>query len=114
MWAVEKTKWSANGVEKIFSLVYIPDSPANFVKSVDLDPESILIAQKLSWYYKGEFHYWHMETEDYEKCKSEEGISPKRMRILERITDDRLKPVMERIKAYETARYQEMLMEERK
>ena len=114
MWAVEKTKWSANGVEKIFSLVYIPDSPANFVKSVDLDPEGILIAQKLSRYYKGEFHYWHMETEDYEKCKSEEGISPKRMRILERITDDRLKPVVERIKAYETARYQEMLMEERK
>jgi len=95
-------------LKKIFSLVYIPDSPANFVKSV------ILIAQKLSRYYKGEFHYWHMETEDYEKCKSEEGISPKRMRILERITDDRLKPVVERIKAYETARYQEMLMEERK
>ena len=55
-----------------------------------------------------------METEDYEKCKSEEGISPKRMRILERITDDRLKPVVERVKAYEIARYQEMLMEERK
>ena len=33
----------------------------------DLDPEGILIAQKLSRYYKGEFHYWHMETEDYEK-----------------------------------------------
>ena len=80
----------------------------------DLDPEGLLIAQKISEYYAGEFHYWHMETEDYEKCKSEEGISPKRMRILERITDDRLKPVVERIKAYETARYQEMLMEERK
>ena len=33
----------------------------------DLDPEGILIAQKLSRYYKGEFHYWHMETADYEK-----------------------------------------------
>ena len=80
----------------------------------DLDPEGILIAQKLSRYYKGEFHYWHMETEDYEKCKSEEVISPKRMKILERITDDRLKPVVERIKAYGTAGYQEMLMEEKK
>ena len=80
----------------------------------DLDPEGILIAQKLSRYYKGEFHYWHMETEDYEKCKSEEVISPKRMKILERITDDRLKPVVERIKAYGTAGYQEMLVEERK
>ena len=101
-------------LKKIFSLVYIPDSPANFVKSGDLDPEGILIAQKLSRYYKGEFHYWHMETEDYEKCKSEEVISPKRMKILERITDDRLKPVVERIKAYGTAGYQEMLMEETK
>ena len=80
----------------------------------DLDPEGILIAQKLSRYYKGEFHYWYMETEDYEKCKSEEVISPKRMKILERITDDRLKPVVERIKAYGTAGYQEMLMEETK
>ena len=80
----------------------------------DLDPEGILIAQKLSRYYKGEFHYWHMETEDYKKCKSEEVISPKRMKILERITDDRLKPVVERIKAYGTAGYQEMLMEETK
>ena len=97
-----------------FSLVYIPDSPGNFVKSVDLYPEGILIAQKLSRDYKGEFHYWHMETEDYEKCKSEEVISPKRMKILERITDDRLKPVVERIKAYGTAGYQEMLMEETK
>ena len=80
----------------------------------DLDPEGILIAQKLSRYYKGEFHYWPMETEDYETCKPEEVISPKRMKILERITDDRLKPVVERIKAYGTAGYQEMLMEEKK
>ena len=99
-------------LKKIFSLVYIPDSPANFVKSVDLDPEGILIAQKLSRYYKGEFHYWHMETEDYEKCKSEEVISPKRMKILERITDGRLKPVVDRIEEYGPAGYQEMLVEE--
>ena len=78
----------------------------------DLDPEGILIAQKLSQYYKGEFHYWHMETVDYEKCRSEEVISPKRMKILERITDERLKPVVDRIEEYGTARYQEMLMEE--
>ena len=78
----------------------------------DLDPEGILIAQKLSQYYKGEFHYWHMETADYEKCRSEEVISPKRMKILERITDERLKPVVDRIEEYGTAGYQEMLVEE--
>ena len=75
----------------------------------DLDPEGILIAQKLSRYYKGEFHYWHMETVDYEKCKSEEVISPKRMKILERITDEKLKPVVERIEECGTAGDQEML-----
>ena len=80
----------------------------------DLDPEGILIAQKLSQYYKGEFHYWHMETVDYEKCRSEEGISPKRMKILERITDERLKSVVESIEEYGMAGYQEMLMEELK
>ena len=68
----------------------------------DLDPEGILIAQKLSQYYKGEFHYWHMETADYEKCRSEEVISPKRMKILERITDRRLKPVVDRIEEIQT------------
>ena len=78
----------------------------------DLDPEGILIAQKLSQYYKGEFHYWHMETVDYEKCRSAEVISPKRMKILERITDERLKPVVEKIEEYGTAGYQEMLVEE--
>ena len=78
----------------------------------DLDPEGILIAQKLSQYYKGEFHYWHMETADYEKCRSEEVISPKRMKILERITDGRLKPVVDRIEEYGTVGYQEMLVEE--
>ena len=78
----------------------------------DLDPEGILIAQKLSQYYKGEFHYWHMETADYEKCRSEEVISPKRMKILERITDGRLKPVVDRIEEYGSAGYQEMLVEE--
>lgn len=76
----------------------------------DLDPEGILIAQKLSQYYKGEFYYWHMEAADYEKCKSEEAISPKRMKILERITDERLKPVVKMIGEYGTAGYQEMLI----
>ena len=78
----------------------------------DLDPEGILIAQKLSQYYKAEFHYWHMETVDYEKCRSEEVISLKRMKILERIKDERLKPVVEKIEEYGTAGYQEMLVEE--
>ena len=78
----------------------------------DLDPEGVLIAQKLSQYYKGEFYYWHMEAADYERCKSEEVISPKRLKILERITDERLKPVAALIRKFRTAGYQEMLAED--
>lgn len=75
----------------------------------DLDPEGLLIAQKLAQYYKGEFHYWHMDVEDYAKCRSDEDISQKRMKILERITDERLKPVVKEIEKYGTSGYQEML-----
>lgn len=78
----------------------------------DFDPEGILIAQKLSQYYKGEFYYWHMEAADYEKCRSEEVISPKRMKILARITDERLKLTVEMMEKCGTAGYQERLMEE--
>ena len=62
----------------------------------DLDPEGILIAQKLSQYYKGEFHYWHMETADYE-------VQVRGSDIAEAYEDTgadygwRLKPVVDRI-----------------
>lgn len=55
-------------------------------------PEGLLIAQKISEYYAGEFHYWHMTVEDYEKSKSNETISEKRIKSLERITDTELFP----------------------
>ena len=77
----------------------------------DLDPEGLLIAQKLSQYYKGEFHYWRMEVTDYEKCRSREEISPKRMKTLQRISDERLKPVVKEIEKYGTAGYQEMIVD---
>ena len=75
----------------------------------DLDPEGILIAQKLSRYYKGEFHYWHMTVEDYEKSKSNETISEKRIKSLERITDTELFPVAEKMRLDRLAGYQEKI-----
>ena len=79
------------------------------MKSVDLDPEGILIAQKLSRYYKGEFHYWHMTVEDYEKSKSNETISEKRIKSLERITDTELFPVAEKMRLDRLTGYQEKI-----
>lgn len=77
----------------------------------DFDPEGLLIAQKVIQYYKGEIEYWHMTVEDYEQSRSEEKISEKRLAILERITDERLVPVAERIREFGVAGYQERVIE---
>ena len=60
----------------------------------------------------GNFLYQMIQMNLFAKCRSEEVISPKRMKILERITDGRLKPVVDRIEEYGSAGYQEMLVEE--
>lgn len=75
----------------------------------DFDPEGLMIAQKLALFYQGEFHYWHMGLSDYEQCKSREIISESRLRMLEKITDERLKPVVERMKIEKVAGYQELI-----
>lgn len=76
----------------------------------DLDPEGLLIAQKIAQYYKGEFHYWHMSVEDYRESLSKEALSEKRLKSLDRITDERLLPVVESMRQERTAGYQEKLI----
>ncbi len=75
--------------------------------SGDLDPEGLLIAQKLAQYYKGNFTYFHMTVEDYQKCRSAEKLSERRLKMLDHITDPRLIPVAAAIAEYGTAGYQE-------
>ena len=110
---IRKAYMCMNGQPRLSGLMVLDllaKSGTTIYYAGDLDPEGILIAQKLSQYYKGEFYYWHMETSDYEKCRSEEVIAPKRMKILERITDEKLMPVVEMLEKYGTAGYQERLM----
>ena len=111
----EKAYMCMNGQPRLAGLMaldLLAKSETRIYYAGDLDPEGVLIAQKLSQYYKGEFYYWHMEAADYERCRSKEVISPKRLKILERITDERLKPVAALIGKYRTAGYQEMLAED--
>lgn len=75
--------------------------------SGDLDPEGLLIAQKLCQFYDGEFVYWHMTKEDYEVCKSNESLSEKRIKMLDKITDEELLAVAGEIRTYKKAGYQE-------
>ena len=50
-----------------------------------------------------------MALEDYEKSKSNEIISEKRIKSLERITDAELLPVVEKMRTDRLAGYQEKI-----
>lgn len=77
----------------------------------DLDPEGLLIAQKVRQYYDGSFFYWHMGPEDYVKSRSSEEISLRRLKILERVTDEELAGTVEAMKREKAAGYQENILE---
>ena len=110
----EKSCMCMNGQPRLASILVLDLLAKSNVKvyySGDLDPEGLLIAQKLRQYYRGDFVYWHMKLEDYRKGISQEYISDKRKKILERIKDEELLPVAEAIVEYGTAAYQENILE---
>ena len=78
----------------------------------DFDPEGLLIAQKIKQYYKGDFSYWHMSIAEYEKSRSKEVISARRIKILAKINDSELAAVAEEISRAKVAGYQEKIWEE--
>jgi uncharacterized protein (TIGR02679 family) len=102
-----------NGQPRLSGLIILEllaQSGTTVYYSGDLDPEGLLIAQKLSSYYQGSFHYLYMTEEDYEISRSEEQVSPKRLKMLDSITDGRLRPVADRILQCKKAGYQENLI----
>ena len=106
-----------NGQPRLAGLIaldLLAESDTTVYYAGDLDPEGLLIAQKISCYYKGDFHYWHMTVDDYRKSRSSETISEKRLKSLERITDVRLFPVVEQMRREQVAGYQEKLLEDLK
>ena len=108
----EKSCMCMNGQPRLAGLLVLEllaKSGTNVYYSGDLDPEGILIAQKLSQYYRGTFCYWHMTPFDYEQCRSKEIISEKRKKMLQKITDERLLPVVDAVTKYGMAGYQESI-----
>lgn len=108
----EKSCMCMNGQPRLAGLLVLEllaKSGTKVYYSGDLDPEGILIAQKLSQYYRGTFCYWHMTPFDYEQCRSKEIISEKRKKMLQKITDERLLPVVDAVTKYGMAGYQESI-----
>ena len=95
----------------LLGLELLAKSDTKIYYAGDLDPEGLLIAQKLKKYYQGFFEYWHMTEEDYRKSRSEEVISEKRLKILDHITDPELRKVADAVAKYKTAGYQEKIFE---
>ena len=109
---VRRAYMCMNGQPRLASLIILEllaKSGTIVYYAGDFDPEGLLIAQKLSTYYPGTFHFWHMTKEDYALCCSEEEISQKRLKMLDSITDDRLRPVAEQIAKRKKSGYQEKL-----
>ena len=108
----EKSCMCMNGQPRLAGLLVLEllaKSGTKVYYSGDLDPEGILIAQKLSQYYRGTFCYWHMTPFDYEQCRSKEIMSEKRKKMLQKITDERLLPVVDAVTKYGMAGYQESI-----
>lgn len=112
-WKGTRSCMCMNGQPRLSSLLLLDllaGSGVRIYYAGDFDPEGLLIAQKLKQYYQGEFYFWHMASQDYDKAMSEKPISERRMKMLERITDSGLLPVVERMREEKRAGYQEKLI----
>ncbi|MCC8066249.1 MAG: DUF2399 domain-containing protein, partial [Clostridiales bacterium] len=130
-WLGKRACMCMNGQPRL-SAVLILDllakSNATVYYAGDFDPEGLLIAQKIRQYYlesltknisayslpdssasgiKQKFQFWHMSGEDCHASLSEEPISEKRMKILDRITDQELAHAVRLLRKYGVAGYQE-------
>lgn len=109
-WKGKKACMCMNGqprLSAVLMLDLLADSGVKVYYAGDFDPEGLLIAWKVKQYYKGEAVYWHMSAREYEKSRSMELISEKRLKMLERIQDDELAELVEAMQKSGAAGYQE-------
>lgn len=103
-----------NGQPRLATLVALDLLAASGTKvsyAGDLDPEGLLIGQKLAAYYPGAFCFVGMSAEDYRQSMSQESISDRRVKMLDRITHPQLVGAAELIRKHRRAGYQELLPE---
>ena len=87
------------------------ENPAIFYAG-DLDPEGMDIADRIWKRYPGAVHLWRMGPEDYEKSRSEEEISDRRLSMLSRLQNPLLRSTAAQIQKEKKAGYQEALLDE--
>ena len=103
-----------NGQPRLSALLMLDLLAAAKIKifyAGDFDPEGLTIAQKLCQYYQGDFEYWHMSPQDCMASLSEEPLSQRRIKMLEKITDPALRPSADLLCREKRAGYQERILE---
>ncbi|MGN0335782.1 MAG: TIGR02679 domain-containing protein [Lachnospiraceae bacterium] len=109
-WRGKRACMCMNGQPRLSSVLMLDllaEAGVKVYYAGDFDPEGLLIAQKIRQYYGGEFEYWHMSKQVYEKSRSEEQLSQRRRKMLERITDPELAETAEAVAKNGLAGYQE-------
>lgn len=90
----------------------ISQSSFNMYYAGDMDPEGLMIAQRLKDRYPS-LHLWHYSIDDYLKSQSQNKCSQRRLKILENLKDSKLIKIRECIVNMEgMAGYQENIIHE--
>lgn len=77
----------------------------------DIDPEGIEIADRVLARGAGQIFTWRMTEKDYYRSLSDEMLTEKRLKRLDKITDARLRKLAELLKTEKKAGYQEHLID---
>lgn len=80
--------------------------------SSDLDPEGVLMTERLLQRHPDVIHAWHMDASDYEKSISEIEISERRLHELDGVKSPLLKHACQCIRTKKRAGYQERLIDD--
>jgi uncharacterized protein (TIGR02679 family) len=113
-WRGRKACMCMNGQPRLSSVLLLDllaEADVKMYYAGDFDPEGLLIAQKVKQYYKGKAACWHMSVPEYERSRSQEILSEKRLKALERIQDEELTELAAALRKNGVAGYQENIWE---
>lgn len=113
-WRGRKACMCMNGQPRLSSVLLLDllaEADVKLYYAGDFDPEGLLIAQKVKRYYKGRAACWHMSVPEYERSRSQEILSEKRLKALERIQDEELTELAAALRKNGVAGYQENIWE---
>lgn len=102
-----------SGQPKVASLLMLDmlcKSGCTIYYSGDLDPEGIMIADRLIARNPKQIHPWHYSVDDYEQSLSEEHIGDSRLKQLDKVKCAYFQPLIKALRQHQRAGYQEALL----